>query len=292
MITTAIEEITPEIASRMLSKNPGNRKLVDVKRFESLLISHQFVLTHQGVAIDENGNLLDGQTRLQAIRNTGISAKMMVTRGLPPVYKNGTTIKTMDCIDCGRPRSIADQLAVGHGIKNTTKNAAAARAVLLLVTSEPRIKLNTTTAAFILNQYKHIRILSAIADCNKSLMSGAVVAALGIAARSHPEIMETFVDPYIKGQNLRPNSPVLVYRNYVIKNIGSRLRGNRPDMTVKLLVTLNAVLAHIEGDDVQKISATSTAGAAYFASMQNKIFSKIAEMSGYKRANFIEPTTK
>jgi hypothetical protein len=288
MITTEIETITPEIAHIMLGKNNKNRNLVDVKRFESLLVSHQFVLTHQGIAFDDDGNLLDGQTRLQAIKNTGIPAKMMVTRGLPKVNQNGTTIKTMDCIDCGRPRSIADQLSVGYGIKNTTKNAAAARAVLFLVTSEPRIKLTSTTAAFILNQYEYIRELSSIADSHKSLMSGSVVAAVGIAAKSRPDIMETFVAPYIKGQNLHENSPVLVYRNYIIKNIGSRLRGNRPDMITKLLVTLNAILAHIEGGGVQRISTTSNAGLLYFASMQNELFSKIAEISGYKKASFIK----
>lgn len=280
---TQVETITPEIAHIMLSKNLNNRPLVNVERFENLLRGHQFVLTHQGIAFDQEGNLLDGQTRLHAIWNTGISATIMVTRGLPKVSENGQVIKTIDCIDCGRARSIADQLSVGYGFKNTAKNCAAARAVLMFATPDTRIKLTPTTAVFILNNYESIQSLAAKADAYRALMNASVIAAFGIAIKSYPEIAHTFVEPYIKGENLSLGSPILTLRNYIINNIGSRARSMRPDTTLRLSIILNAIITHINGGSIKRIVANTNAGMLHFATMQGELLAQIAEISGFRK---------
>ena len=286
---TQVEIITPEIAQIMLSRNLNNRPLPNVGRFESLLRGHQFVLTHQGIAFDQEGNLLDGQTRLHAIKNTGISAKMMVTRGLPKVSENGQVIKTIDCIDCGKARSIADQLAVGYGFKNTASVSAAARAVLMFATTDHRIKLTPATAVFILTNYDSIPVMASKANTVRSLMTGTILAAIGIAIRSYPEIMHTFFEPYLRGENLSLGSPILALRNYILNSAGGNSR-NRTNMMPRLSITLNAILAHINGSSVKKVVANTNMGMLHFATLQEELLAKIADISGYRQISSPKPT--
>lgn len=73
--------ITPEIAEGYLAKNYRNRTIIPskLKYLENqLIVNGKFDLTHQGIAIAEDGELLDGQHRLKAILDTGIGTYMMV----------------------------------------------------------------------------------------------------------------------------------------------------------------------------------------------------------------------
>ncbi len=84
MITTKMETVTPEKAAGWLSrsKNPRPLKPRNVRQFSQHLLGRTFELTHQGIALDENGYLVDGQHRLTAIVETGQTVDMMVTRGI------------------------------------------------------------------------------------------------------------------------------------------------------------------------------------------------------------------
>ena len=86
-IMTQVETVTPELAAHWLQRNQHNvRKNPSRSRIEELaraIRSGNWVLTHQGLAFDEAGNLLDGQHRLAAIVLAGIPVLINVTRGLP-----------------------------------------------------------------------------------------------------------------------------------------------------------------------------------------------------------------
>lgn len=81
---TTTELITPELATEYLSHNCTNRALrgKDVDTLARDMINGKFVLTHQGIAFDSAGNLLDGQHRLSAVVKAGVSVYMRVTRGI------------------------------------------------------------------------------------------------------------------------------------------------------------------------------------------------------------------
>jgi hypothetical protein len=107
-ITVAFEDITPEIAKRYLARNLANRNLREstVRAYEIDMRAGNWVVTHQGVAFNDRGDLIDGQYTLTAIVRSGVTVKLLVTRGLPT--EQGNT-KTMDVIDRGAVRSVADQ---------------------------------------------------------------------------------------------------------------------------------------------------------------------------------------
>ncbi len=113
--------VTPRLAAEWLEhRNNKNRRICRprVDLYVSLIKGHKFVLTHQGIAFYDNGDLADGQHRLQAIVEANMAVWMMVTSGLP--------IESVHAIDNGRPRSLQNVLTF-VGVDLSHKHIAAAR---------------------------------------------------------------------------------------------------------------------------------------------------------------------
>lgn len=111
----AFENVSPLMASAWLENiDPLQRKLRPnkVRQFESMLKRGELMCTHQGILISDMGTLLDGQHRLRAIVNTGIGAKLMITRGAPQTL--------MGYLDGGTPRTDADRLNVSSDLLAVT----------------------------------------------------------------------------------------------------------------------------------------------------------------------------
>jgi hypothetical protein len=116
--------ITPPMAKAVLEHNSHNRPIrsADVAEWSQVLRTHRWRYTHQGVAIDVEGRLQDGQHRLTAIAETGISAEMMVSVGMSP--------DNFAVIDTGRRRSAAAVLAM-DGTVHSALTASATRLLYL-----------------------------------------------------------------------------------------------------------------------------------------------------------------
>jgi hypothetical protein len=89
-------KITPEIAEHILNAQPAQRPVnrVNLDRLKQDMLAGKFVRTHQGVAFDENGLLSDGQHRLLACRETGVTIEVEAffnePRSLFSAYDKGT----------------------------------------------------------------------------------------------------------------------------------------------------------------------------------------------------------
>jgi hypothetical protein len=99
-------DITPGLAAAFLTlntkieqKNRGSG-IASKKRIadyvEHIKTGH-FMTTHQGIAFSDSGVLLDGQHRLRAIEQSGVTVRMLVTTGQPE--------QTFSVIDVGMKRS-------------------------------------------------------------------------------------------------------------------------------------------------------------------------------------------
>lgn len=120
---TTIVEMTPERAKKILADNGRNRVLrtPQVEFHLNNINQGLWELTHQGVAIDTNGELLDGQHRLQAIAMSGKTVPIMLTEGLKP--------ELMNVIDTGARRSPGDVFSIS-GITHPAVAAATVRTVM------------------------------------------------------------------------------------------------------------------------------------------------------------------
>jgi hypothetical protein len=127
-MTIRREVITPEIAKRYLGRNTENR---DPRRGKILLLARAMVgkhwrRTHQGIAFDRNGRLVDGQHRLKAIEESGIPVEMYVFRGLDVDAYMG--------IDQGTARNPVD-IAKSYGVNMDAKRRATNNAISNSVSS-------------------------------------------------------------------------------------------------------------------------------------------------------------
>lgn len=81
---TIIELITPEKAAEYLSSNFGNRSLrkSHISALADEMKRGNWQCTHQGIAFNDKGILVDGQHRLHAVLLSGVSVELQVTRGI------------------------------------------------------------------------------------------------------------------------------------------------------------------------------------------------------------------
>lgn len=115
----SVETITPEKAQEILDKNIKiNRKVRShsVEVYAQMMKQGNWQLTHQGIAISDNGELLDGQHRLMAIIKSGVTLEMMVARGLHD--------QKFNVFDRGIKRNDADVLGIDPAIAEACRNLA------------------------------------------------------------------------------------------------------------------------------------------------------------------------
>lgn len=105
-IVTKIEKIGPATAKAYLESAAPNRKLNQraVARYVHAMTSGGWRVTHQGIAFDEKGKLIDGQHRLTAIIQSGKTVQMNVSR-----YSENAP---MAVLDSGTSRSVGDRVQI------------------------------------------------------------------------------------------------------------------------------------------------------------------------------------
>ncbi len=136
-------DITPEMAERWLKNNFRNRPVKDdvVRAYARDMLIGNWVTTHQGIGFNDRDELIDGQHRLLAIVMSGRTVRTMVTFGLPSAVA-GKEMTTMDAVDRGATRSVADQLKIQHGMKNGSLIAQLAAALSSICCGERTRRLS------------------------------------------------------------------------------------------------------------------------------------------------------
>lgn len=100
--------VTPDMAAAFLADNAKFQRKVRwsvVKSLQEAMVRGEWKLTHQGIAFDINGKLIDGQHRLLAVQRSGVSVPMSVTTNVDT--------ETFKVLDIGARRSTGDLLNIG-----------------------------------------------------------------------------------------------------------------------------------------------------------------------------------
>lgn len=108
-----VERITPDIAEHILANNVGNRRVAKriVQKYAAEMKSGNWKLNYEPIVISKTGKLLNGQHRLLAVVESGVSVDLYVIRGADDdtfLYDRGYT------------RS-EDQAIYMMGVNNCTK---------------------------------------------------------------------------------------------------------------------------------------------------------------------------
>lgn len=243
---TEIELITPARASEYLARNTNNREVrrQHVETRIRQIKSGQWRLTHQGIAFDKTGVLIDGQHRLMAIAESGDSVQMLVTRGLHE--------ETAVLIDVHHKRSLADRLRlVDNG--NLNKHICRALRAYITLGMGARPMLETVAKVedvFLEHPEEFIWIATHAAAGLPVGNRGDLAAAIFTYRCAHPEHAQDFMSQYVSGANLDGNDAILHLRNGFIEKAFTRTASTDQSTYWKVV---RATQAHERGEKVIRL---------------------------------------
>lgn len=246
-------EVTAEFAARALeSLNTQNRRPREssIKRIARSMERGSFRITHQAIAFDESGILIDGQHRLEAIVRTGKPQWMLVVTGLKPM--------TREVTDTGTARTPADQLRICGGEERASLVSKILSALRRAVTAE-RSKCDYSELVEFRKPFEN-GIQWAIANVGAAgkWTSAPVVAALVFAHKRHPDLVNKIYYELETGA-CAPGDIVMHFRDLLLQ---SNLMGEK--WSGEVFAKMLTVIWHrARGTKSNRIFATKEA-FAYF----------------------------
>lgn len=117
-------DVSPDQARRWLDQNPRNRRksFRNIDKMVRDIKAGRWRLTHQGIAFDSHGNLVDGQNRLKAIEVANVTVRLVVAFNVDR--------QAMVCIDTGKPRNLAASALFQQDVDISDAHATVAKAML------------------------------------------------------------------------------------------------------------------------------------------------------------------
>jgi len=164
-------------------------------------------LSPQSIDFDVDGNLINGQHRLEAVRRSGVTIKQMVSTGWP--------MGTMAVMDQGKARSLAQLLGL-DGNKNCANLAAAITAICRIPFRGATVSLTYAQTGYILNKLGLETSIHAIYNkaSGANDMQGRVVGPLAYYHTVHPRKSTDFAESLFNCETSK-GSPVALYLKWI-----------------------------------------------------------------------------
>lgn len=244
--------ITPDIAKALLNGNIKNRKVRPrvVEAYARDMKNGKWQYTGDAIRLDADGNLIDGQHRLQAsiLSDSGFYTK--VIRGLPK--------ETMLVMDAGAARSHSDHLTV-QGHKYGRDKVTALRMFILVDEHYTTNRSITATRAYTTSEIlkmmdlfpeleEDIKLCKA-AYASTRLNASAMMGFMCLARyNGQGEDAREFIERLLSGANLAEDDPILVLR----QNIW-RLREARATAVEYLALLIKIYNKSVRGETLTRL---------------------------------------
>lgn len=272
-------EVTPELAAEWLKRNVRNRPCtVDtVAAYARDMRAGHWAATHQGLAFNDRDELIDGQHRLAAVLLAGVPVRMMVTFDLPAQVA-GQAATTMDSIDRGKPRSLAHQLALQHGLKEASLIAAVATQVAALCSGERTRRLSVAQALAVYHEFQASTQFIIEHRCKShgfrsaGLLAAFVLAHATEAGKIAP-LFDAFNDTAVA---LAPGSPLAKLRAFITSDEASLMSRSHDRALAEF--ALQALYLEINGHPARELVPDKLDGANWFKALQPARIEKIAAL--------------
>lgn len=260
--------ITPEIATKMLEKNVGNRAISKphLDFLTNQMSNGQWMYAADPIRIATNGKVLDGQHRLTAIVKSGKSLEMLVVSDLDE--------SVFSVIDTGKGRSAGDVLSIAS-FSNAKLRASVARMILAyenglqaflrtrdsgITTGGGNKDVARITNAIILSFVENIDLdddISIAQKCSKSfrMLSASEYGFFHyIFKRLSADAAHEFLTKLSTGLNLSENDPILMLRNKLITESVSSIRVSS---RIKLILILKCWNYYRKGESIKILQYTT-----------------------------------
>ena len=253
-----VQKISPKRAGELLEANTANRPLSRsvVRSFAEAMRRGDWLITHQGIAFDSNGVLVDGQHRLAAIVEADVPIEVTVFTDVEP--------GTFDVLDTGKRRNAADVLAI-EGEKSTTMLAAMVRTVWLYENRPEGTwsggKTGVTNHQIVqtLTQYPKLRDCVPLGEriaAGTGMIKSAAGAASFLTENANPGAdLTDWYDGIVDGAGLAKADPRLLFRKTMFamarQQAGQVLR--RRDTREHVTLYLHAFNAWASNEPISKL---------------------------------------
>ena len=250
-----VQRVTPETALQWLTThNTSNRPLSKpfVAQLAAQIQRGEWQLTHQGIAFDEDGILIDGQHRLAAIVKAGRAVDVIVTHGVP---RTAFTV-----MDTGRKRTGRDALALA-GETNAVHLAAALRGLHLYQQGHESAWSGASSMTSndqlldLLAQHPGMReALTYGQSINRGCRITITAATVGwyVTTRERPDVDQ---NPWFSGVTtgalLESGDPRLTLRNTMLNLAAGKTYRRKEDSREHLLYYLKSWNAWVEGRELK-----------------------------------------
>jgi hypothetical protein len=233
-----ILDVTPEMAQKWLKNNNFNRPLNQrlVEKYARQMCSGHWQLTHQGIAFDSRGMILDGQHRLCAIVRSG--------QVIPMVIFLNENINVHESIDGGKTRSLLD--VVRLEIRDNTIKNRHIYVVKAMWAGRFCVNQNDLTAMEVSNllRYFHKPVRFAVELLEHSNVANNVV--MGVLARAYQTVSQyqlgTFCRILRDGEGSHLSRKVILqFRDWLLRLKDNRA-ATRCDIYKRTEIVLNAFL--------------------------------------------------
>jgi hypothetical protein len=227
------EPFTPAKAAKILEMNLSNRNLRDrrVMTYATAMKRGQWREdAGDPIRLSQDNILLDGQHRLWAVVESGVTISFLVLRDLPS--------DVMPVIDKGLGRSNGDSMTWAN-VLNASHSSAAAKLYLayvfdLVPTDSKKADVYISTQDMVewaLDNNERLQWSIHRARKANTALGGSTAAwtvLLLIALDDYDEAkVEEFMDPVITGASLAKGDPRLALRNWTINRSSRRMHNDR-----------------------------------------------------------------
>lgn len=248
-IIAKLVEVTPDLAAEWLEMNTMNRNIsqTTVKRYALAMLAGEWQQNGQTITIAEDGTVLDGQHRLWAVIEAGVTVTFLVVFNV-----SKDAIAT---IDSGVTRTFRHVLQI-KGSKHASTAATLTKFAWIydnfdaeLSDSSAKIAVrNPVLEIYYDDNTALIEQAAAIADtgCHhftKSHMAFCIYLFL----RKNPGRAEAFAGMLKTGQNLYTGHPIMTLRTKLIDNLMSKHKLSVREAAAFYIKTWNAFL---KGKDI------------------------------------------
>lgn len=218
----SIETITPEKAKALL--DVMEKRIADgefrqrqiseesVRRYANDMRQGHWLVNGDSLVFDDKDNAMNGRHRLWAVVTAGVPVRFSVLRGAGPVA-NGS-ISLMDTFDCGRKRTVTNQLQI-DGVAYHSHVGSAARSICMLASypamENKRLGIIQIRAALAIYGERMPELIRTLNLTRKS--NSPLLGALAIYSNFKPRKALEFADKYHSLNDLSEGSPVLVLKH-------------------------------------------------------------------------------
>lgn len=221
-ITATLEKVSPLAAERYLERNhPRNRNCpaLRVDRIATDMANDDFLSTHEGIAFDRDEFLVDGQTRLKGVIQSGKTVTMLVFRNLPT--------RALPVVNTGTSRSVTDAARISGRVADMANHEVATFRAMVTGTSTLRKRRTVTEELNTFEKYRPAVLFASglMHHMKYRVFYPAPVRAVVARAYYHVphDTLRRFAEKVVDAVELDrvKDSAVIRLRDYLLKSRGA-----------------------------------------------------------------------